>query len=943
MVWIGTQDGLNSFDGKNFTVYKPRPNDSTSISDQFILSIQEDNNGFLWIGTRHGLNKLDKRTGRFSHFFVSEKEKAQFQSSYNQVFVKEKNTVLFAKNSQLFRIDTHSEKISSLQEGNDFSYTFIDDNLSLWNFNPEKGIFKTGGIYSKPEKVDKPFSNLFSYGSTVAHDGSNRYHAFATKDAALFIYDKQNLQWLPAIDIGAGINCLYFNKNDSLFAGTQKGIYIIKEGKVIQHIDNNQTVGGSLPPGPVLSVYQDADYNLWAGSASSGFVLYSQNFRNIQIIKPGTENSTITAVAEDEQFIWLGGLTGLHRYGRQTGKITTFPSLTGKSITSVAVDARGKLWVGLSREGLWNMNKDGTIIQQFTSSNSVLATMQILHLAADGQGNVYVSGEVGFYCYNVYSNKWTGIIAPGDSLSGLKGTYILHSYTDEQKNTWLSSNSGVIVYDSDFNFKKIIASHSDTSPINRTLITGITEDKTGIVWIATISKGIYSLDKTGKLVNYNAGNGLASDVISSVEADNKNRVWAATSDGLYIYTPAFKQFFRLTPFDGMPPAAFSNGSMYKSSSGKIYLGSSAGLLIFNADSMLFSNRSITAKIADIKINGASIEKMEEPLVLTAYNKTISFQFGTSEAFQLGNIIYQYKLLGVDKDWQTLPAGSNNISYNNLPYKKLTMQVRAASSFIALENAPVENFTMENAAPFWKTTWFMIASLIAVTGIALFILQQYNNRKYEKQQQWIKAQEQLRNERERIAQDLHDNIGAYAAALITGFSRVETTQQENHHHIDDLKDYASSILSNLRETIWVLHQQTLTVKTFAGRIKNYVFKIAKQYPSIEIYVHEDIETERELSPKTTLNIFRILQEALQNVFKHAGASTVELGLKSNSRLEFYVKDNGNGITQPARDDAYGLKNMQARANDIGFTLSVCSEPGRGTCVTLAENTANAAAG
>lgn len=936
-MWIGTQDGLNSFDGKKFTVYKPIANDSTSISDQFILSIKEDNNGFLWIGTRHGLNKLDKRTGKFKRFFVSEKERAMFQSAYEMIYQARENELYFSHNTQVYCIDVNTGRIMTLVQDRLLGCKFVDRDLVLWNFVPGKGVYNTKDSNSlQLEKVSDSCPDISPFISGI---GKN-YFAFKTKDKKIVIYDKAKSQWVSSIAIPGEINCLYFNENDILFAGAQGGIYVIKDNKVIQHIQNDPLQEGSLPPGPVLSVYEDRNHNLWAGTVMSGFVLHGQNFSNTEILKPDRKNSAVHNVAEDDIYLWMGNSTGLYRYDKVDRSILAIPVFSGKNISALTSDVNGNIWVGVNGEGLWNIDKTGRLLKKFTVKNAPLATMQIQHLTSDPEGNILISGERGFYSYNIFIGNWKAIINPG-AKAGIESNYILHSYTDPGKNIWLSSNNGVIVYDSSYNFMRFIPGYSDSTPIKRTLITCITRDISGNFWIGTISKGVYKLDKSGRLVNYSTGSGLGSDVVASLATDNKGRIWAATSDGLYVSDTTFQQFFRLTAFDGVPRAAFSNSSMYKSKSGKIYLGSSAGLLVFNADSITLARRNISAKITDIKINGTSIPVLQSPLNISAFHKNISFQFGTSEAFQFGNIIYQYKLVGVDREWQTLSAGSNSITYNNLPYRKLNMKVRAASSFIALEKAPVTNFTIYNIAPFWRTGWFMIIALIALVGFALFILQRYNNRKYKKQQQWIKEQQQIQNERERIAKDLHDNIGAYAAALITGLGRMEERAGKNNNAIADLKDYASSILLNLRETIWVLQQPSVTVKTFAERFKNYVFKISKQYPEIDINIIEEIQENKELTPRIALNVFRILQEALQNTFKHAAASKVDIGFIADEKMLFYVKDNGKGIIQKAENDSYGLSNMQARANDIGFSFHLETSPGQGTSIELTQNTANAA--
>ena len=215
---------------------------------------------------------------------------------------------------------------------------------------------------------------------------------------------------------------------------------------------------------------------------------------------------------------------------------------------------------------------------------------------------------------------------------------------------------------------------------------------------------------------------------------------------------------------------------------------------------------------------------------------------------------------------------------------------------------------------------------------------FNKRKYKKQLQIIEVERKLQLERTRIGRDLHDNMGAYTSALLAGLNRIESKEEKEKKLLTDLKIYGASIMGFLRETIWMLNAEKLTITSFADRFKNYALRICKNYSPIEIQFEEEIDNDKTLPPTTMLNLFRILQEALQNACKHSQASKINISILSNEKLIFKVEDNGIGFLEQKLNDNYGLDNMRQRAAEAGFSLTLKSN-NKGTTVIVTENTAN----
>ncbi len=147
LVWIGTQDGLNSFNGKNFTVYRHDDNDTTTISDQFVISINEDSKGFLWIGTRNGLNRLNRHTGKFNRYYTSEEEKHVFQASYSAYFLQNDGKAIVTKSKFVIIIDPETGMLKKINSpgGTDAGW-FIFPDYSAWIIDAAGMLAYTGDL-----------------------------------------------------------------------------------------------------------------------------------------------------------------------------------------------------------------------------------------------------------------------------------------------------------------------------------------------------------------------------------------------------------------------------------------------------------------------------------------------------------------------------------------------------------------------------------------------------------------------------------------------------------------------------------------------------------------------------------------------------------------------------------------------------------------------------
>ena len=202
----------------------------------------------------------------------------------------------------------------------------------------------------------------------------------------------------------------------------------------------------------------------------------------------------------------------------------------------------------------------------------------------------------------------------------------------------------------------------------------------------------------------------------------------------------------------------------------------------------------------------------------------------------------------------------------------------------------------------------------------------------------KAEEQ---ERKRIAADLHDNIGAYASAIRADIEKfTDTDKVYNNATLLNLKLHSQEIIDSLRDTIWVLNKDNITITGISDRIKYYLNKLKPTYNQVQFHVNEQISNDSRISSQNALNIFRIVQEAVHNALKHSGAANIHISLSSDKQIRISIADDGKGMDDaPANPEGNGLLNMKARAEESGYRLSIHPGSGKGTVVELELDTTN----
>jgi signal transduction histidine kinase len=315
---------------------------------------------------------------------------------------------------------------------------------------------------------------------------------------------------------------------------------------------------------------------------------------------------------------------------------------------------------------------------------------------------------------------------------------------------------------------------------------------------------------------------------------------------------------------------------------------------------------------------------------------LSFDFIAMANKNPGQYIYQYQMKGIDKEW-VQNNDMQTVRYF-LPPEEYTFKIYASLSFDK-DAKPMKEIHITVNPPFWKTWWFLSGALLLFIGALVFGINKYNKNKYKQKLTEVAHEYKIQLERERISRDLHDSIGAYANAVLykTDLLENESDIPAREGLMSDLKFASKDIITSLRETVWALKKDSYTGEDCLVRIRNFIQPLSRYYKNINFKIDGDVPAGLNFHYTRALNLVRIIQEAVSNSIKHAGAKNIYINSSNeNGRWKLTVKDDGVGFdykTVQKLEEGNGLNNMQSRAADAGFIFSIESEAGRQTVISV----------
>jgi signal transduction histidine kinase/ligand-binding sensor domain-containing protein len=994
-MWFGTENGLNRYDGYTVTEYRNIPGDTTSLSNDFIWSINEDRDGYIWIATESGgLNSFDPLTGKFVHYKHNPEDTASISSNVLQyVFTDRDNNIwagtwgkglnLFNRSKGSFVRFQHNKNDPKTISNDKVFCIYQDRNNNIWigtdgggldKYNPEAGTF-TNYIFDKtPQSTSNAISKIFedSEGTLwlgTFGSGLIKFNPF-TAETVHFVNSGEK----GAIS-GSFIWDIIEDVQGYLWIATQSNGINIKD-KTLEYfhylkpdVSNPHSFGTTQ----TKSLYSDRTGVLWIGTSVEG--VYKTDRKKEKFFQltnessnPNSlpENYVFTLCEDSENHIWIGMYNSLCRYDPLTGKFTEYPlknagpkSVDGSIVRYIYEDSHKDIWVGtyFGRLNKYNRKTDSftKIDLDFNGDNPDANNIRAIY--EDSSNDLwFCSNGGGLIHYNRGKNEYK--VFRADTVSLLSSDYVISAGEDKYGNLW-TGTYGMGLNRFNKHHQKFVTYYPDNKTSAPFLTDNVSEiylDSGGNLWFGTTRGGICLYDYgTGTLLNYSEKEGLASNSIYGILEDNNNNFWISTSKGISRINPANRNIKNFDHNQGLTKGEFNPSARLKTRKGWMYFGGTKGISYFHPDS-LYDNQLIppvtitSLKVLDKNFNLPWNISFTDTVVLEYYQNSLSFEFASLDYTNPSQNRYAYMIEGIDENWVYI----NQRRFVNIPQLnpgKYKFRVKATNND-GYWNEEGTQITLIVKPPYWSTWWayliyisFVILSLVMLRSYELKSRKRKEKKRLEKEKaeheefsrRLLRSQEE---ERKRIASELHDSLGQNL--LIIKNRAMLAARSDNvafeKKQLLDISEGASASIDEVRRISYNLHPYHLDSLGLTKSIKAIIDNLESTTETNFSFELDNIDGI--FNKEKEINFFRIIQECINNIIKHSQAKQAGIVIKRREKfLTVNISDNGSGFSQNGpeqsknREKGFGLKNLQNRAALLEGEIVIKSSPEMGTHIKL----------
>ncbi|QIA09268.1 sensor histidine kinase [Draconibacterium halophilum] len=678
-IWIATNEGLSRYDGYNFVNFKHSPDDSLSISSNYIQCLAVDEDGALWVGTKNGLNKYDNKTGTFRTWSAINKGKSDPSNLYIRKILPDSNAVLWVEtvDGVLNKINTKTGKVQYYphhqvtQEYYSYHCLFKDSDGDIWVGNRGKGPYRfhpeSGNMHlvkSDPTRKDKKRDQKVAY---VIEDSKHRFWVGSVDGFWRFYKDTETFRRIIPM---SSFHCIE-DRDGLLWLSGGNGVYRFNaDNNSAVLYSNNESDPHSLINNSINALFEDRDGNIWIGT-NDGISIFSKSDNEIQYIRRLTDTDN---------------------------------TLISNNISSVLEDNKGNIWFGTQKKGLskWNPKTDTfNNYQHKKGDSSSLASNKVSSLYQDNNNNIWIGlwQGVGFNKYNSRTNAFKKFSYDPDSYQ--KDWY--SSFLEDKGGRFMAGlwgAFGIHIFDREVEKFRSYNFHEHTTPMELPL-TGIELDEQTI-WTAYRNiiyqyhievdsfsvfrgkntessdeteladfeyfKNFHRAEKIDDTIYFATTNGLLAfhntskkfeQIISNIDitALTKNSgngiLWLGTNKGLGILTN--KNEFKLlqSNSDKTNPLWQKEIVNLNEINGKVYVATNLGLLVYDQQTNKFRNDNNTAvHLTTNKINATV--PYEKGIIVGTDNNLIKLNYKNNR-IELDTLLEGFMINDILTD-----ASSNNL-------------------------------------------------------------------------------------------------------------------------------------------------------------------------------------------------------------------------------------------------------------------------------------------
>ena len=947
-LWVATLDGLARFDGVRFTVFNKAA--SPGLPTNRILALYEDPQSDLWIGLgdsglaryhqgsftlfgqKEGLSYAgsiagDERgdpwvCGR-QYAFVHFKD-GRFEPELTAnpaVFAPEaiggnRPGVLWATNQEGLHIFSRG-KVTTLNASNGLGGVCVnqidEDQHGNWWLATDKGLVKV-----RNGKVLRVYTQ---------QDGLPR-----------------NAVWLNPGPVTPAVAC-EDSRGNLWVIGSGPWLGRLKDGNFSGYPSTNSPSSQALPvavglrTSQINALFEDREGNLWIGTEGSGLIRAREQAVNVLSTREGLEAANVYPVLEDRAgAVWLGcwerGLTCINE-----GRVTNF-SMGGRDqlVTALCEDRAGQLWLGsVGRVAIFRDGRGSVagVPPALTNHQTVNA------ICEDHNGVLWFGAEPGLFSY---AHGKASLFTERDGVPG----YISVIIESRAGELWIGSRGGLTRLD---NGRFTTWTEQDGLPSNH--VRALYEDGEGTLWIGTVDGGLGRF-KDGRFTRYTTRDGLFDSGVFQILEDGRNNFWMSSNRGIHRVSKRELEDFAagrrrtITAVaygkrDGMLDAECNGGCWpagVKTRDGKLWFPTQDGVAVIDPEAVPANPKAPLVVIEAVLLDREP-QRLQGPVRVPPGKANIEIQYTGLSLVNSDRLWFKYRLAGADDDW--VEAGTRRTAYySHLAPRRYVFTVLAANS------DGVWNDTGASLAfvllPAWhQTWWFRGATLAGLVG-AGFALVLGRLRSLERRQEAQRAfsrglLQSQEAERRRIAAELHDSLGQNLAlvknlALLGDLGGAGPGKPPARD--GEIAAAAERALEEVHAISYALRPPELDRLGLAKALGAMVRRAGE---ASGIRFETQIQFEGALPEGSDIHLFRIAQEAVNNLVQHSGAKTARVELwQDEGGVHLVVSDDGRGVAAAILSGSVGghglgLSGIEERARLIGAQCKWLSQPGKGTTLSV----------
>lgn len=943
-MWFGTQDGLNRYDGYEFTVFRPDLENPNTPSSNYIRALFLDRKGLLWIGGDKGITRYDEKSNHFENYHLFSQKPGLHISAITQT--EDGNLWACSRNGKFFQYQTDTNQfneIKNITDGEllDFTSTLYPVKNGLL-IGTDEGLFHLDRNSMQIIKVPLTNQNVPVRQIIPAHDNT---YWLATEGAGVFHIDAsfhplqhfQHEVFNPNSLCNDNVRSLCFDDLGRLWIGTFIGLSIVdlETGHFANYYEEFSRPY-ALTQNSVRSIFKDNNGGMWLGTFFGGIDYYhAANIKFDLINQNGGQlslsDNVVSAIKEDPAGnLWiLTNDKGLNYWDRQRQSIKVIShdekdknSISSNNLKSIAFSNSGQLLIGTHNSGLnyYNPVTGKNTIYKSTGAQGDLSDNSIYALLKDSKNRLWVGTWKGLNRFDETTRTFSHhyIDSKGERLSSDQISYL---FEDSRHRIWIGTFNGVNIFYPEKNiFESFKKTPSNDIQLNSNEISCIYEDSKGRIWIGT-RHGVHLFDEIERnFISLTTQNGLSNNVIYGILEDDQENLWISTNGGLTSYHTKTKKIRNYGVKDGVQSRQFNNYSFCKTSAGQLLFGGINGITLFDPEKIgptpfnpqvIFTHFQLFNDVIQPKDATGLLQKSinhTRQMTLQHNQNVFSIGFTAINYIDADKITYLFKLEGYDQDWR-LAESARSAYYSNLEPGQYTFRVKATSSNSDVEEQET-TLKIHVLTPWWSSNLAFTSYLVLLT-ILLWL-------GYKLLKERIHTQNQLKLERlekhkitevnqmklqffTNISHEFRTPLTLIISPLQKIIERRSSDDWMNRQHetiyknarrlmnlIDQLMDFRKSELGQLKlnaapgEMVSFINEIYLSFALAASQ-NNIIYTFDSREDKIDCYF------DRSYLEKITFNL-------LSNAFKFTPAGGT-IGIQLHIRDKWIVleiKDSGKGI-------------------------------------------------